>query len=526
MRCILRMCGVAACAAILFWGACLVSSQTLISLHGNVTDPSGAAIPNATVHLINSANNSDRTTTTDQRGAYAFAEVVPGTYRLLVEAQGFEKYEQADIHVAANARETLDIELKIEQVQQSVTVRAQNGDQCLAAQARILPDVGPGLRAIRRGPSGNYYVLTAPGAAVAIYSPDGKRIGQVPVESSGASSDSSIVYGSDLQVDSAGRVYVADRGANAIKIYSPDGILVRKIRVPAPVSVEPLAGGEIAVASLSSQHLVDVYGTAQGEEYRSFGDISDPNVEQCDSATFVCTTRINPQDVGYVDHSTDAAPTVNRSWFYGDSAGNIYINLAYRIVPTIRKYDGYGYRAYESVFPLDQSVSGSGNGAWNVSSGVRVGGVGTSANGSQSNSTGASSDDTSGAGVRPGGAPTAGEGGGMRGGRGGGMQANRMAFGVQITRRAGPTDLKPIVDAMGVDPTSQEVWAVIGGNLVHLDKDGNLAGYYCFSATDQAAVKPATILVEPDRILIGTDPFGIFQYPRPDRPSSNSAAPH
>lgn len=208
MRRMLIICGAAAWLSIRLLGGSPAWSQSSISqLHGNVTDPSGAAIPDATVHLINSATNSDQTTTTDQRGRYTFSEVAPGAYRLLIEAPGFEIYEHDDIHLLADAPTTLDAKLKIKEVQQSVTVRSHADNQCLAPQARILPSVGPGLRAIRRGLSGNYYVLTAPGAAVAIYTPDGKRTGQVPTASSiGSSIDASIVNGSDLQVDSSGRV--------------------------------------------------------------------------------------------------------------------------------------------------------------------------------------------------------------------------------------------------------------------------------------------------------------------------------
>ncbi|MFZ3255510.1 MAG: carboxypeptidase-like regulatory domain-containing protein, partial [Candidatus Acidiferrales bacterium] len=171
----LAICSVAAWISILFWGGTPAWSQSLTSLQGTVTDPSGAAVVNAIVHLINSANNSDHTAITDNRGRYSFSKVAPGTYHLLIEVQGFESFEQTDIHLLANSPATLDVKLTIAQVQQSVTVRPQGSEQCLAPLARIFPDVGAGLRTIRRGPSGNYYVLTAPGAAAMIYSSDGKQ---------------------------------------------------------------------------------------------------------------------------------------------------------------------------------------------------------------------------------------------------------------------------------------------------------------------------------------------------------------
>src|SRR5580658_6939042 len=279
MRRIRKTCGAALWLVLYLLSSSPAASQGLVSVRGNVSDPSGGAIQNATVHLINIETNADLTATTDQRGSYTFPDVAPGTYRLRIEAPGFEPYEQSDIRLQTNTPATVDVKLRVSQVQQSVKVTAQAGDQCIAAKRRILPEVGPGLRAIRSGPSGNYYILTAPGAFAAIYSPDGKRIGRVPLapssgpsagSSAASSPGSSIVSGSDLQVDSDGRVYVADFAANAIKIYSADGTLARTIRVPSPVSVEPLPGGEVAVASLASKHLVDVYDEQRGEVYRSF----------------------------------------------------------------------------------------------------------------------------------------------------------------------------------------------------------------------------------------------------------------
>lgn len=531
------------------------SGQALALIRGTVTDPSGAAVATAIVHLISATTNADRTATTDQRGAYSFLDVAPGPYRLEVDAPGFQKYELPELRLQAGPSIVQDVKLQLEQVQQSVLVTGrgadQNIDQCLAAQKRILPDVGPGLRAFRRGPSGNYYALTAPGNAAAIYSPNGTRIGQIPAQ---PTPDASIGYGSDLQLDSAGRVFIADRAANAIKIYSADGNLAGKFHVTAPISVEPLAAGEVAVASLSSKHLVDVYDSARGEIYRSFGDVAQSSRAECDTVTLRCTLPENTGELSDAARLKQAEATLNRTWFYGDSAGNVYVNLDAASDPTIRKYDSYGYLAFESPFPLSRADFGSGNSGWVVNPEVRLAGIGTVGaytDTSQYNSTNSaypSGDPNNttdqqisggqfgagggtgggmhggggmGGGMRMeggGGAPGMEGGGGHGGMRGGGMNMNRMTFGVRFTERGGAAAEKPVIDAMGVDPTNQDVWAAIGGNLVHFDKDGRLAGFYCLSTSDQTPVRPTTMVVEPDRILLGTDPFGIFQYPRPDKP--------
>ncbi len=52
--------------------------QATTSLRGSVTDPSGAGIPNATVHLINTGTNAARTAMTDAQGEYIYLQVEPG----------------------------------------------------------------------------------------------------------------------------------------------------------------------------------------------------------------------------------------------------------------------------------------------------------------------------------------------------------------------------------------------------------------------------------------------------------------
>src|SRR6202166_227997 len=107
----------------------------------------------------------------------------------------------------------------------------------LVAKRRLYDSVGAGFREIRRGPNGNYYVLTAPAPAVLIYDPSGKRIGQVPSPSAAGVKGAALAYGESFDVDHDGRVVVCDRGANAVKIYSPSGTLAAAIPMPAPVSV-------------------------------------------------------------------------------------------------------------------------------------------------------------------------------------------------------------------------------------------------------------------------------------------------
>lgn len=99
--------------------------QATTSLRGLVSDPSGAAIPNATVHLVNADTGFERTAPTDAQGNYVFNAVLPGTYTLSIEASGFSRYEQKNVQLLVNLPATVNIKMKIGATSQTVTVTEQ-----------------------------------------------------------------------------------------------------------------------------------------------------------------------------------------------------------------------------------------------------------------------------------------------------------------------------------------------------------------------------------------------------------------
>jgi len=72
------------------------SAQTIISgdIAGTVTDPTGAALPNATVTLTSLDSGAVQTVTTDSTGNFRFPLLRPGAYRLQVAATGFAAVTQ------------------------------------------------------------------------------------------------------------------------------------------------------------------------------------------------------------------------------------------------------------------------------------------------------------------------------------------------------------------------------------------------------------------------------------------------
>ena len=83
------------------------------SLHGVVTDKSGASISDAMVTLSNTGQGFQRDTKTNKAGEYEFLSLPPGTYVLAVEMTGFQKYEQTNLQLLVNSPTTTNVTLSI-----------------------------------------------------------------------------------------------------------------------------------------------------------------------------------------------------------------------------------------------------------------------------------------------------------------------------------------------------------------------------------------------------------------------------
>jgi len=103
------------------------SAQVLYgSLTGNVTDASGAAVPNVKVEALNTATGISKQGQTDERGAYLFSDLQPGTYKVTVTAPAFSARVFEGAVVSLNSVLRLDVNLTVSQVVESVMVSASS----------------------------------------------------------------------------------------------------------------------------------------------------------------------------------------------------------------------------------------------------------------------------------------------------------------------------------------------------------------------------------------------------------------
>ncbi len=110
------------------------------AVHGTVTDPTGAVIPGATVHLTNPVSGLDRTVTSGPAGEFEIPNVPFNRYQVAVSATGFAPLHQAvDIHSVVSTAVTLI--LQIAAAAQTVTVEANAGSDLIENDPTFHTDV-------------------------------------------------------------------------------------------------------------------------------------------------------------------------------------------------------------------------------------------------------------------------------------------------------------------------------------------------------------------------------------------------
>jgi outer membrane receptor protein involved in Fe transport len=89
---------------------------------GAVVDASGARVPGVTVTLRNSDTGIVSTTITDSEGNYQFLNVRIGTYSVRAELQGFSAAIAENVAITVNARQRVDLTMKIGDIGETVVV--------------------------------------------------------------------------------------------------------------------------------------------------------------------------------------------------------------------------------------------------------------------------------------------------------------------------------------------------------------------------------------------------------------------
>jgi hypothetical protein len=92
------------------------------TLNGTVTDPTGAAVPGASVTVLNTDTNIERATKTNGVGLYSVPSLPPGSYSVTVTKTGFNNSRETGLTLQVAQMATLNIVLAVGSEKQTVEV--------------------------------------------------------------------------------------------------------------------------------------------------------------------------------------------------------------------------------------------------------------------------------------------------------------------------------------------------------------------------------------------------------------------
>lgn len=113
--------------SVLTFRAAALAQTGLGQITGIVRDPSGAAIPNASVAATNVSTGVTIDTTTNAAGNYRLLNLLVGEYVVIASHKGFKSVQRSNLRVFLGETLTVDVELPVGTTEQTVTVTAGTG---------------------------------------------------------------------------------------------------------------------------------------------------------------------------------------------------------------------------------------------------------------------------------------------------------------------------------------------------------------------------------------------------------------
>ena len=118
------MCGKVPCVVVvsLLLAAGLASAQTFGQITGRVLDASGGVLPGASITVTNPQTGVAATEEANTAGVYVFPNLLPGTYNVKVELQGFQSAVRNSVELQTQQTVRLDFSLAIGTIEETVEI--------------------------------------------------------------------------------------------------------------------------------------------------------------------------------------------------------------------------------------------------------------------------------------------------------------------------------------------------------------------------------------------------------------------
>src|SRR5580698_1570810 len=95
------------------------------SIYGQVTDTTGAVVPNATITVTDTSKGTAVQVTTNESGEYLVPNLIPDTYEVKASATGFGTVNEPGIQVSADTSQKVDLKLSVGNTTDTVTVTTE-----------------------------------------------------------------------------------------------------------------------------------------------------------------------------------------------------------------------------------------------------------------------------------------------------------------------------------------------------------------------------------------------------------------
>ncbi len=103
-----------------------VAQQGTTELRGRVIDAQGGVLPGVTVTVRNQETGMFRETVSGGDGSFIASGLVPGTYQVAAELQGFKKFERKDLRLEVGKTASIDVTMAVGSLEETITVTTES----------------------------------------------------------------------------------------------------------------------------------------------------------------------------------------------------------------------------------------------------------------------------------------------------------------------------------------------------------------------------------------------------------------
>jgi len=231
--------GVLVTACCLFLATTARAQVQTGAITGVVSDVSGAVLPGVTATLSGDRLiGGDQVLVSDAAGAYRFARLPPGDYRLRFELTGFKVVERADIRISAAFVATINARMEVGGLEETITVTGASPTVDVRSNVQQIVMSQEILEGVPTGRDPWSLAKIIPGVQVATYDVGGTQSMQQSSMSARGSNTADVSY----MIDGA-TVNWPGGGGGATMIYYDQGMFEEVNYITSAAPAEMLTGG-------------------------------------------------------------------------------------------------------------------------------------------------------------------------------------------------------------------------------------------------------------------------------------------